>query len=154
MVRFIRIYFLLYYLISHFYLLFPVVVCSVFFVFIDEFLWLNFTTHHFFFFVLLHSLSFVHPQTRMSPIYAVTSWFSLVFPAAEGYLAIIKDGYEAYIIYQVRPRSTILCCVVLWCFLWFLVVSSYYSDQRYTALLVLYVCSPIWKMPVMQCKNE
>lgn len=36
----------------------------------------------------------------MSPIYAVTSWFSLVFPPAEGYLAIIKDGYEAYIIYQ------------------------------------------------------
>lgn len=37
----------------------------------------------------------------MSPIYAVTSWFSLVFHSAEGYLAIIKDGYEAYIIYQV-----------------------------------------------------
>ena len=36
----------------------------------------------------------------MSPIYAVTSWFSLVFHPAEGYLAIIKDGYEAYIIYQ------------------------------------------------------
>jgi FlaG/FlaF family flagellin (archaellin) len=37
----------------------------------------------------------------MPPIYAVTSWFSLVFIPAEGYLAIIKDGYEAYIIYQV-----------------------------------------------------
>jgi len=36
----------------------------------------------------------------MSPIYAVTSWFSLVFPVAEGYLAIIKDAYEAYVIYQ------------------------------------------------------
>lgn len=36
----------------------------------------------------------------MSPVYAVTSWFSLVFPSAEGYLAILKDGYEAYIIYQ------------------------------------------------------
>eukprot|EP00934_Nitzschia_sp_Nitz4_P004112 Nitzschia sp. Nitz4//scaffold46_size129759//67957//70162//NITZ4_003506-RA/size129759-augustus-gene-0.9-mRNA-1//1//CDS//3329552610//4102//frame0 len=36
----------------------------------------------------------------MSPVYAITSWFSLVFPAAEGYLAIVKDGYEAYIIYQ------------------------------------------------------
>lgn len=36
----------------------------------------------------------------MSPIYAITSWFSLVFPNVEGYLAIIKDGYEAYIIYQ------------------------------------------------------
>jgi hypothetical protein len=31
---------------------------------------------------------------------AVTSWLSLVFPYLVGYLAIIKDGYEAYIIYQ------------------------------------------------------
>ena len=38
----------------------------------------------------------------MSPIYAITSWFSVVFPEAEGYLAIIKDAYEAYVIYQVR----------------------------------------------------
>jgi ElaB/YqjD/DUF883 family membrane-anchored ribosome-binding protein len=37
----------------------------------------------------------------MSPIYAITSWFSLVFPSAEGYLAIVKDAYEAYVIYQV-----------------------------------------------------
>jgi hypothetical protein len=36
----------------------------------------------------------------MSPIYAITSWFSLVFHAAEGYLAILKDFYEAYVIYQ------------------------------------------------------
>jgi len=36
----------------------------------------------------------------MCPIYAITSWFSLVFPDTEGYLAIIKDSYEAYIIYQ------------------------------------------------------
>lgn len=36
----------------------------------------------------------------MSPIYAVTSWFSLVFHSAEGWLAIIKDSYEAYVIYQ------------------------------------------------------
>mmetsp|Transcript_11927 Transcript_11927/g.28663 ORF Transcript_11927/g.28663 Transcript_11927/m.28663 type:complete len:759 (+) Transcript_11927:295-2571(+) len=36
----------------------------------------------------------------MCPIYAVTSWLSLVFPDMEGYLAIIKDAYEAYIIYQ------------------------------------------------------
>lgn len=35
----------------------------------------------------------------MSPIYGVTSWLSLVFPKFEGYLAIIKDFYEAYIIY-------------------------------------------------------
>jgi Organic solute transporter Ostalpha len=31
---------------------------------------------------------------------AITSWLSLVFPSSAGYLAIIKDGYEAYIIYQ------------------------------------------------------
>lgn len=36
----------------------------------------------------------------MSPIYAITSWFSLVFHASEGYLAIVKDFYEAYVIYQ------------------------------------------------------
>jgi hypothetical protein len=36
----------------------------------------------------------------MCPIYAITSWFSLVFHSAEGYLAILKDFYEAYIIYQ------------------------------------------------------
>eukprot|EP00545_Synedropsis_sp_CCMP1620_P006973 CAMPEP_0119030084 /NCGR_PEP_ID=MMETSP1176-20130426/40851_1 /TAXON_ID=265551 /ORGANISM="Synedropsis recta cf, Strain CCMP1620" /LENGTH=690 /DNA_ID=CAMNT_0006986449 /DNA_START=753 /DNA_END=2825 /DNA_ORIENTATION=+ len=36
----------------------------------------------------------------MCPIYAVTSWVSLVFHDAEGYMAIIKDFYEAYIIYQ------------------------------------------------------
>jgi len=42
----------------------------------------------------------------MSPIYAITSWFSLVFPSAEGYLAIIKDAYEAYVIYQVRQMQS------------------------------------------------
>jgi len=36
----------------------------------------------------------------MSPIYGITSWFSLVFPKYEGYLAILKDFYEAYVIYQ------------------------------------------------------
>jgi len=36
----------------------------------------------------------------MSPIYAVTSFLSLLWPAAEGYLAILKDLYEAYVIYQ------------------------------------------------------
>ena len=36
----------------------------------------------------------------MSPIYGITSWLSLVFPNYEGYLAIIKDFYEAYVIYQ------------------------------------------------------
>ena len=37
----------------------------------------------------------------MSPIYAITSWVSLVFPQLEGYAAILKDSYEGYIIYQV-----------------------------------------------------
>lgn len=36
----------------------------------------------------------------MSPIYSITSWLSLVFPKYEGYLAIIKDLYEAYVVYQ------------------------------------------------------
>lgn len=36
----------------------------------------------------------------MSPIYSVTSWLSLVFSQYEGYLSIIKDFYEAYVIYQ------------------------------------------------------
>lgn len=35
----------------------------------------------------------------MSPIYSVTSFLSLVWPSTEGYLAIVKDGYEAYCIY-------------------------------------------------------
>mmetsp|Transcript_45895 Transcript_45895/g.55690 ORF Transcript_45895/g.55690 Transcript_45895/m.55690 type:complete len:643 (-) Transcript_45895:308-2236(-) len=36
----------------------------------------------------------------MCPIYSITSWFSLVFVKLEGYLGIIKDFYEAYVIYQ------------------------------------------------------
>lgn len=35
----------------------------------------------------------------MSPIYAVTSFLSLVVPVTEGYLSIVKDFYEAYVIY-------------------------------------------------------
>lgn len=35
----------------------------------------------------------------MCPIYGITSWLSLVFVKAEGYLGIIKDFYEAYVIY-------------------------------------------------------
>jgi Organic solute transporter Ostalpha len=35
----------------------------------------------------------------MSPIYSITSFLSLVFPAADGYLAVIKDLYESYVIY-------------------------------------------------------
>jgi hypothetical protein len=36
----------------------------------------------------------------MSPIYSITSWLSLVFPPSSEYLAIVKDCYEAYVIYQ------------------------------------------------------
>lgn len=36
----------------------------------------------------------------MCPIYGVTSWLSLVWYPAEGYLSILKDFYEAYVIYQ------------------------------------------------------
>ena len=36
----------------------------------------------------------------MSPIYGTTSWLSLVFPNFEGALGIVKDFYEAYVIYQ------------------------------------------------------
>lgn len=36
----------------------------------------------------------------MSPIYGITSWLSLVYPMLEGYLAVVKDFYEAYVIYQ------------------------------------------------------
>jgi len=35
----------------------------------------------------------------MCPIYSITSWLSLVIPSIEGYLAILKDMYEAYVIY-------------------------------------------------------
>ena len=33
----------------------------------------------------------------MCPIYSTTSWLSLVIPSIEGYLAILKDMYEAYV---------------------------------------------------------
>ena len=36
----------------------------------------------------------------MSPVYAITSFFSLLLPSAEGYLGIVKDFYESYVIYQ------------------------------------------------------
>lgn len=36
----------------------------------------------------------------MSPIYSLTSWLSLAIPSMSGYLSLIKDFYEAYIIYQ------------------------------------------------------
>lgn len=35
----------------------------------------------------------------MCPIYSVTSWLSLVFPSSAGYLTVLKDCYEAYVIY-------------------------------------------------------
>ena len=36
----------------------------------------------------------------MSPIYSTTSFLSLVFPSISEYLSILKDCYEAYVIYQ------------------------------------------------------
>ncbi|KAL7459733.1 hypothetical protein ACHAWC_011941 [Mediolabrus comicus] len=36
----------------------------------------------------------------MSPVYGITSFLSLLAPSAEGYLGIVKDFYEAYVIYQ------------------------------------------------------
>ena len=55
-----------------------------------------------------HLRSFRRPHVQrkilailwMSPIYGITSWLSLVFPKFEGYLSILKDFYEAYVIYQ------------------------------------------------------
>jgi len=35
----------------------------------------------------------------MAPIYSMSSWFSLVFPASGPYLSILKDCYEAYCVY-------------------------------------------------------
>ena len=35
----------------------------------------------------------------MAPIYSTSSWFSLVFVGCEAYLSIIKDCYEAYVVY-------------------------------------------------------
>mgnify|MGYP003890189705 FL=1 len=35
----------------------------------------------------------------MAPIYSTTAWFSLVFTKVEGYLSIVKDCYEAYVVY-------------------------------------------------------
>jgi len=35
----------------------------------------------------------------MSPIYSVTSFVTLIFPAVEGWMAIVKDFYESYCIY-------------------------------------------------------
>jgi len=35
----------------------------------------------------------------MAPIYSTSSWFSLVFPSLEAYLSILKDCYEAYVVY-------------------------------------------------------
>jgi hypothetical protein len=35
----------------------------------------------------------------MVPIYSITSWLSLVFPLAQPYLSVIRDCYEAYVVY-------------------------------------------------------
>ena len=54
-----------------------------------------------------HLRNFYQPEIQrkilailwMSPLYGITSWLSLVFTSAEGYLSIIRDCYEAYAIY-------------------------------------------------------
>ncbi|KAL7517150.1 hypothetical protein ACHAWX_002099 [Stephanocyclus meneghinianus] len=35
----------------------------------------------------------------MTPVYAVTSWLSLLFPLSEPYLSVIRDFYESYCVY-------------------------------------------------------
>lgn len=35
----------------------------------------------------------------MTPIYALTSWLSLLFPLSEPYLAVIREFYESYCVY-------------------------------------------------------
>ena len=35
----------------------------------------------------------------MVPIYSITSWLALVFPAAEHFLGALRDCYEAYVVY-------------------------------------------------------
>ena len=35
----------------------------------------------------------------MSPVYSLSSFFGLVFPSSNGYLSVIKDFYEAYVVY-------------------------------------------------------
>jgi len=44
----------------------------------------------------------------MSPIYGVTSFISLLVPATEGYLSIIKDFYEAYVIVSQKRKTFLL----------------------------------------------
>jgi hypothetical protein len=58
----------------------------------------------------------------MSPIYAVTSFLSLVFPVADGYLAVIKDFYEGACVE--RPGLALSAFVPL---LLFLAVSPFSS---------------------------
>jgi ElaB/YqjD/DUF883 family membrane-anchored ribosome-binding protein len=41
----------------------------------------------------------------MSPIYAITSWFSLVFHSAEGYLMIIKGTYSGKMVDRRNPTK-------------------------------------------------
>lgn len=60
------------------------------------------------FHIYSHLTNFCKPEIQrkiiailwMSPIYSVTSCLSLIVPSADGYLSVIKDCYEAYVIYQ------------------------------------------------------
>lgn len=74
----------------------------------------------------------------MSPVYAVTSWFSLVFHPAEGYLAIIKDAYEAYVIYQVSNVAVCLQC----CSRRYSIHRAISNHSVLKSVFVLLYCSP------------
>lgn len=73
----------------------------------------------------------------LSPVYSLTSFFSLVFPSADGYLAVIKDFYEAYAIFT---------------FLSFLIAVLGKGDRQ-TAVEVLSEHADHLKRP-MRCLNQ
>lgn len=45
----------------------------------------------------------------MCPIYAVTAFLSLLIPSADGYLAVVRDFYEAYTVYNFL---SLLICIL------------------------------------------
>jgi hypothetical protein len=60
-----------------------------------------------FFQILEHLTLFANPECQtkvvrilfMVPLYALTSWFSIMLPSASEYLDLIRDAYESYAIY-------------------------------------------------------
>ena len=45
------------------------------------------------------SFDSLYIKQLQTPLYSVTSWFSLVYPPCEPFLGAIRDVYEAYVIY-------------------------------------------------------